>query len=185
MVPHARALLTHGIILLPFTINHLSSTGHFGWSLFFDSNSSVPPVAPKLQWTLASFPSQHAFAYKLFKQLNHLPTSLLAWANKTWCIASTDSRYGTSYHTHYPSQWATQALALNLSKTLIKHIQHNSSTCISHYLLQCSNNKTAINQNLPAFQPLPVCFYSPGSTFHDQSVFDPHFEVHKTMGLGP
>ena len=78
MVPHARALLTHGIILLPFTINHLSGIGPLSWSLFFDSNASVPPVAPKPPWTSTSFPLWQAFTYELFKQLNHLPTSLLA-----------------------------------------------------------------------------------------------------------
>jgi hypothetical protein len=80
---------------------------------------------PPPPWTPDTFASQPA-SYQLYQDtLRYTPVAILPKANQQWLTALLNTRYGTTYHTHFPSQWATQALALNISIVLITHLQHN------------------------------------------------------------
>ena len=126
-VAHALALLATGMVLLPFTIDHLGGIGPFGCSLLFRSSdmAAVSPTAPLPPWTSDTFTSQPT-SYQLYQDtLRYTPTTILPKANQQWQTASPNTHYGSTYHTHFPSQWAMQALTLNISITLITHLQHN------------------------------------------------------------
>jgi len=80
------SLNSSGIMLLPFSVDHCGALGHFAHHF------------------LANAPAQH--------------TPFSPWPTKCECGpqgARTTGCFGSSYHTHTPSQWATQALSLNVS----------------------------------------------------------------------
>ena len=167
-VPHASALLANGISVLPFTVDHLGGIGCFGCNFLFGSttNAHVQPAAPKPPWTPANFPRRQD-AFLLCKQLENMPTAILPKANQTWRMATNNARYGSTYRTHLPAQWATQALALNMSVALTKHIQEHTRNCLQKTLQQRSITKKTLRRNMPRFSSPPIPFLLPGATFHD------------------
>jgi hypothetical protein len=93
-----------------------------------------------------------------FQHTSHCPKHILSAANKAWFHANGTARFGASHHTNSPQQWATQALALNISVHLMRHL----SKAITK---EMDNNTTAkmskISQNFlgkpfypPTAQPL-------------------------------
>jgi hypothetical protein len=55
-VPHAYALVTHNIILLPITIDHHGGLGPFATSFFFGQNNpTITVAAPPPSWSSQTF----------------------------------------------------------------------------------------------------------------------------------
>ena len=129
-VAHALALLATSVVLLPFTIDHLGSIGPFRCSLLFGSldMAADSPAAPPPPWTSDTFTSQPT-SYQLYQDtLHYTPTTILPKANQQWQTALLNTCYGSTYHTHFPTQWAMQALTLNILIALITHSPTYSTT---------------------------------------------------------
>jgi hypothetical protein len=110
-----------GIFLLPFTIDHLGGIGHHLHHFLYPSDSLLPDPEPPFHNDPTDFP--HFPAYVAYANATRCPTQVLKHANRNWFQDQGKSaRFGTSYHTASPQQWATQALALNLSYRLAQHI---------------------------------------------------------------
>jgi hypothetical protein len=124
----------------------------------------VQPVASLPTFTANSFRS-NPDGYDLFHDsTKHSPTAILPKASHYWHQSTHQpARYGSTYHTHTPTQWATQALALNLSKALALHLLHNLSRITSHIAHQRRTQRQA-NTATPApfyLPPLPFLLPSP------------------------
>ena len=83
-----------------------------------------PPDA--LPWsTLTNF--HHKPALDAFLRPNKCPGArMLSKANAHW-LKTTHERFGSNYRTKSPQQWATQALALNISVNLARHVSRKRS----------------------------------------------------------
>ena len=98
-------------------------------------------------------------SYQLYQDtLCYTPTMILPKANQQWQTASLNTCYSSTYHTHFPSQWAMQALTLNISIPLITYLQHNIPKQLNDTLQWCHLTQATLNKNMPHFLALPVKF---------------------------
>jgi hypothetical protein len=110
-----------GIFLLPFTIDHLGGIGHHFHRFLYPPNALLLPPEP-LPFTEPN-DFLHYPAYVAHTNSETCPAHILKQANHNWYhMHGHATRFGTSYHTTLPQQWATQALALNLSYRLAQHM---------------------------------------------------------------
>jgi hypothetical protein len=134
-VPHAYAIHTHNIILLPIMIDHLGGLGPFATTFFFGTlpTAVIPSAAPIPSWTPFTFPN-NPDAYLLFRRtLEQCPTNILSSATHNWNLGTPTKRpFGSTYHTATPSSWAIQTLGLNMVKALAHHC-HNAMEKITHH----------------------------------------------------
>jgi hypothetical protein len=134
-VPHAFALLSRNVSLLPITFDHLGGIGPFATNFFFglSSHAAITTAAPLPNWSPQSFP-HNPDAYLLYKKtLSQSPHSILTTADHFWIHGNQQQRsFGSTYHTATPSSWATQTLGLNLVKGLASHC-HNTIEKIIHH----------------------------------------------------
>jgi hypothetical protein len=137
-VPHAFALLTHNIILLPMTFDHLGGIGSFVEQFFFGTSQSLITASTQIPtWSPQSFP-HNPDAYILYQRTTtQTPKNILSRADFNWFHGSHQSRpYGPTYHTASPSAWATQTLALNLTQGLAQHCHNAIAKLIHHHQTQ-------------------------------------------------
>ena len=111
-------------MLLPFTVDLFGQLGHFFHHFFFPKQSLLPPPDAPPWITPQQFP--HHSAFQAFQTALQSPINLLTAANTAW-TARRQGRYGDSHHCNTPNQWATQAIALNVSRQLAMHINSNIS----------------------------------------------------------
>jgi hypothetical protein len=126
------------ILLLPFTFHPFAAPGYFAscQSFFLPASTQVPP-APKPPWInhfLASRPNcsiPHPGAFITFKLacLSSAPHHLLSRANKIWLPNHPDDKFGITYLTTAPSQWATQLL--HLSRRYAQHVSTSITTILN------------------------------------------------------
>jgi hypothetical protein len=168
-VPHAYALHTHNIILLPFTIDHLGGLGPFATTFFFGdlASATIPSAGSFPIWTPQSFP-KNPDAYLLYRRtIDHCPKDILHSANHHWNSGAQVKRpFGSTYHTATPSLWAIQTLGLNIVKALSHHcqttiakIQNNAATQRPLYKNSQISFPTAAS---PTYKPLRVtdtCYF--------------------------
>jgi hypothetical protein len=135
-VPHAFALLTHNVILLPMTFDYLGGIGSFGAEFFFGTSREQTIMASNQSpmWSPQSFP-HNPDAYLLYQRTTtQSPTNILSRADFHWFHGSQQYRtYGPTYHTASPSAWATQTLGLNLTQGLAQHCHNAIDKIIQHY----------------------------------------------------
>jgi hypothetical protein len=165
-VPHAYHISHQNIILTPFTIDHLGGLGHFATKLLFGTQTpSNPPPPP---WTIDTFRSNPE-AHTLFQtSLYQTPSGILPRATHHWTHGAHEpTRFGTTYHTFTPTQWATQVLALNLSKALSHHLITHLRRITTHSTNQRRPPNNSPSTTLPNLYlpPLPVLL--PGGTTLD------------------
>jgi hypothetical protein len=114
------AINKENITLLPFTVDHLGGLGFFSHSLLFGKNPPFPQPMPPT-FTADQFP--HPEAFTAYQSLLNAPTAFLHNANKAWEESHYRRlRFGSTYHSSTPQQWALQCLALNLSNSLGNHL---------------------------------------------------------------
>ena len=89
---------------------------------------------------------------------------------KTGPPQPTATRYGSTYHTHTPSQWGTQALALNISIGIADHIKTHMSLHRTHRFHQRRIAKLATDKQQCPYSRPSVCFLLPGTTYHDTQI---------------
>jgi hypothetical protein len=125
-VPHAHHLQQQGIALFPFTINHQGGLGFQATNFLFGHHSIFLPVHSEPSWTTQNFCTNPPAIDLYHYSKTHIPPQaiLLPKATKNWNQRSFQSTtcFGRTYHTYTPESWATQALALNLTKALIHHL---------------------------------------------------------------
>jgi hypothetical protein len=172
-VPHAFALLTHNIILLPVTFDPLGGIGSFATEFFFGTPKEPPLIHSNSSptWSPQSFP-HNPDAYLLYQRTaTQAPKNILSRADFHWFNGSHQNRpYGPTYHTASPSAWATQTLGLNLIQGLAQHCHNAIEKIVHHHQTQrLSFRKT--QQQLKTFSP----FY-----FQTSKFADPAFGFHST-----
>lgn len=152
-----------GIYLLPFTVDHLGGLGPFSSTFFF---GSPDPAFPEPSWTQsANFPSNPAAFRAYTITHDHAPRNLFSSADAAWRSAHPPGqpvpRFGSTYHTHTPSQWASQALGLNISLALATHLSRGISRLLSHDM---SRRKLEQNSSVATtpFRAPPPPFLPPG-----------------------
>jgi hypothetical protein len=164
-VPHAHHLRYQGISLLPFTIDHLGGLGYQATNFLFGSQSQIPAASQPPEWTTSTFRTNPE-AYTLYKDsLDTIPSGiLLPSATHNWQLRSPrPPRFGRTYHTYTPTQWATQALALNLTKTLSQHIITHRNRILTHTEHQRRIHKQTSTLQAPYYLPPPP-FLLPSDT---------------------
>jgi hypothetical protein len=122
-IPHAHHLRHQAIAILPFTIDHLGGLGYQATTFLFGDQPQIPSAGQPPNWLPSHF-RNNPEAYALYEDsTNIIPSGILPTATHNWQLGSPkSSRFGRTYHTYTPTQWATQALALNLTKALSHHI---------------------------------------------------------------
>jgi hypothetical protein len=120
-VPHASNINDEQIILLPFTIDHLAGLGSFAHNLLFDNSNPISAVAPHPIWQQSAFRANPAGHTTYERAMQYSPSSLFPKADTAWCQNNfTDFDPFRRYR--QPSQWATQALSVNVSTALASHV---------------------------------------------------------------
>jgi hypothetical protein len=194
-VPHAHQLLTHNITLLPFTIDHLGGLGYQATQFLF--GSTLPPASLKPQWEPQSFRS-NPDAFTLYQHSSQqMPNAIFSTATHKWNIGSPQhQRFGRTYHTFTPTQWATQALALNLCKALSHHLLTHKNRLMTHAAHQRRTQKQTTSTPIPPFYLPPPPFLPPSpttlpvdlpfatDTIYTLHPFDPDFAVVVCWWLG-
>ena len=161
--PNITLLNSQHILLLPFTFDSFGSPGFYARRLLISTESTLLPPAPQPPWnidTLSNSPNAipHPSSYDAFLSSLHpsLPSAILNQADTWWHAHQPSSHYGDTHHTSTPSQWAIQALALNISTALAHHLSSSASTI--------ANTRRRANLPHTSFDtPYPTIYYiNPG-----------------------
>ena len=147
-------------VLIPFTVDHLGGLGPLALSFLFDKDASPLPFPPPLQHDTLAFNNQaSSTAY-----LNAItsPVALASKASSAWKQLHPTSRFGTTHHTHTPSQWALQALSLNISLALANSLQ----TAITFHTTPPKSSSTSHPQPSAFKGPTPYSFQRRPSPVH-------------------
>ena len=163
-VDYAPHLISQGIFLLPFTVDHLGGLGPFAHSFLYSNECQVQPASTAPNWSSNNFRLPSTF--DLYQNALYSPKALLPFTDSAWSTTSSSKPFGSSYHTHYPSQWATQTLGLNTSMALAKHLSSAlSATSAAHFHVR-QDPTVPIRYATKAPSP-KVRILKPGPTFLD------------------
>jgi hypothetical protein len=122
------------ITLLPFTVDHLGGLGYFSHRLFFHPTYPNPPPLPEpppTTFTDTHFPHPHA--YRAYDNLLRHTPGILSQANREWSALRPHrpQRFGQTYHSATPLQWALQCFSLNLCHSLASHLLRARASCVA------------------------------------------------------
>jgi hypothetical protein len=140
----------HHIALIPVTVDHLGGLGPFASTLLFspqDSPSTPPPSTPITAYNLKNPSSIIAHDVALASSL-----FVASRATNEWKKTHPTTKFGQTYHTMTPAQWALQSLLLNISHALGKYFC-SALTDLSHAKL-CVPLRTRLN----FYGPMPYLF---------------------------
>lgn len=112
-------LVNQNILFIPFSVDHLGGLGPLAHRLLFGPNDTK---APPWSYVTSSNPDLRSIRLKNRAYGEHAALSLLPRADAAWEANNPNKRYGRSYHTQTPSQWATQFLGLNITFALSENI---------------------------------------------------------------
>ena len=146
------AITDNRATLLPFTVDHLGGLGPMALSFLFDQDTSPLPFPPPLQHDTLAFNNQ-ASSTAYLNALNS-PVALASKASSAWKQLYPTHRFGKTYHTHTPSQWALQALSLNVSLALA----HSLQTAITFHTTPPKSSSTSHSQPSAYQGPTPYSF---------------------------
>ena len=141
-----------GILLLPFTVDPFGGFGFHGHKLLYGGSNS-PPERP----TTAFVNSLSELATANYKRLHSQPRNLLKLANQ-----NTPAPKSQVLARMRPSRWAHQALALNVSTHLAKHLlksinQHSRKSPVPKPpKTKFLGNPLSTPVQTPFLDPLPV-----------------------------
>ena len=169
VVDRAPHLNSQGIFLLPFTVDHLGGLGPFAHAFLYPTSSPIPSVGPAPQWDPHDFRNPDHF--QLYSHSLQGPRHLLSHANSQWSKSHSDGhapRFGSTYHSHTPTQWSTQLLSLNLSIALASHLQTGLSILSTTALQRKHNRRHPPFQGHTLHLPRPPV-RTPGPTALDSS----------------
>jgi hypothetical protein len=145
-----QSLNAHHIALIPFTVDHLGGLGTFASHLLFspqDSPITAPPPTPITAYNFRT-PSALLAHNVAFASSLHVATR----ATQEWTKTNPTTKFGQTYHTMTPEQWALQSLSLNISHALGKYMQGA--------LLDLSHAKSCVplKSRLNFYGPTPYSF---------------------------
>jgi hypothetical protein len=112
-------LVTTGIQLLPFSLDHLGGIGPLGQR--FLGLLPDPPPPPAFPPSFHQDPAASSLFTRVSGPLG--ATALLPRADSVWRARHGTQYFGTSYHSTLPSQWARQTLGLNATLALSAHLR--------------------------------------------------------------
>ena len=141
-----------GILLLPFTVDTFGGFGYHGHKLLFGSSHSPPA-----KQTADYVNSLSELAKSNHKRLKSQPVNLLQKANQ-----NTPAPKSQAIARMRPSRWAHQALALNVSTHLAKHLlksinQHSRKSPVPKPpKTKFLGNPLSTPVQTPFLDPLPV-----------------------------
>jgi hypothetical protein len=112
-------LVSQNILFLPFIVDHLGGLGPLAHRFLYgpDPDRAPAPTLPRRSQMNSCSLTLLNRAYGPLGAVN-----LLGRADEQWLAQNPDQRYGPSYHTSLPSQWATQFLGLNITTALTSRI---------------------------------------------------------------
>jgi hypothetical protein len=147
-------LNSHHTAILPFTIDHLGGLGTFSHALLFAEHHAPMPPPPPI--SIGSF--VHPASTQAYVTAHALRPAILSTADAHWKQLHTVGRFGSTFRTRTPQQWALQVLALNFA--------HASSTHLLAAQRRCTTQATVrptVRGILPNFLPA-VPTYTLGTT---------------------
>ena len=103
--------------LLPFTVDHFGGLGPLSIPLLFHPKRSPILPAPPLQPEMLNFTNEHS-QIALSRSIHNTNLHLADRATTTWKTVHPQLPFGSTHHTFTPTQWAMQALSLNISHAL-------------------------------------------------------------------
>jgi hypothetical protein len=107
--------------LLPFTVDHLGGLGPLFIPLVFHPSRSPITQAPPITAPMLNFTNdQSLLAYQCAE--NNTNLHIADQATREWKIDPPMIPFGSTHHTFTPTQWAMQALSLNISHALANAI---------------------------------------------------------------
>jgi hypothetical protein len=126
-----QAINTADIALLPFTVDHLGGLGYFSHRLLFHEKDPPFPAPPPPNFLPTHF--SHPHAYRAYSTLLKSTPGVLSQANYEWSQLRPHhpTRFGQTYHTSTPQQWALQCFSLNLSHGLASHLLRARASCLA------------------------------------------------------
>ena len=157
----ATHLLQNGIYLIPFTVDHLGSLGHFADRLLFNQDHPLPfSTAEAPDWTDPHFgksaarSNRHPAAYALYQNVEHAPDNILSRANKDTKLHCPEANIYTIAH------YAKASLAHTIVSSLAIHANNQIAATRAHTSAQRSRTTQLANLARPNFAPVtPI--YSP------------------------
>jgi len=156
-------LLSHQVALLPFSVDHLGGLGSFAHHFLFGKKPPDYSCAAPPSWGPDNFRT-HPTALLLAQQVTTLP-AILPQADTEW---ASRGRFGSTSHTNTPSQWAIQALGLNISTALATHLYSSIANLLRHHP---SPKRTLLDPVPFRCPPAPPRF--PGPTGMDAAATTP------------
>ena len=134
--------------VIPFTVDHLGGLGTFAHSLLFGKRHHPSTPTPPLPLPPLQF--DHPQIQAAYNRSSSLDIAFLLSANTSWSNInrnlSRNTRFGTTYRTATPLQWALQNLALNFSFALANHFNR---------ALNRLSNRSSVSATLSDPQHLP------------------------------
>jgi hypothetical protein len=130
-----------GILLFPFTVDHLGGLGHHAHLFLYGTNHKPPPEPPP-SW-VQRLPPHAALTYSLLKSL---PQSLLPLATTAHSTSATEPfdpppptppapprhlSVPPKVPDYTPTRWAQQTLALNFTTALAMHLHRARTNALS------------------------------------------------------
>ena len=159
-------LSANNTAIIPFSIDHLGGIGTFAHSLLFGKkHHHATPTPPP---PLSPIRFEHPDIQASFHRSAQLDIAFFLTANATWTNLNrtlpSPIRYGTTYRTATPLQWAFQNLALNFSFALSHHFaqalrltcnrSNVSATIVGTEHIPCYSDQRAPSSHIAPASPI-------------------------------
>jgi len=117
-------LNANSMVLFPLSVDHLGGLGPSAQTFLYGT-----PPPPTHAIPPDKFNNAHAWTAYCNTRTNHTPKGLLPAADLQWRKHHPMRRFGQSYHTQLPSQWATQLLGLNITIAYARVLRQTIQRC--------------------------------------------------------
>jgi hypothetical protein len=116
-----RDINTSQATLLPFTVDHLGGLGPLSIPFLFHPKRSPITHAPPITADMLSLSNDQSL-YTFDRAVDSTNLHIADKATQIWKINHPKTPFGNTHHTFTPTQWAMQALSLNISHALANAI---------------------------------------------------------------
>jgi len=156
-----------GLLLCPFTMDHLGGLGPFAHKLLF-STKAPPWPGPPPEFDITKNLA-HTHGDTALERSRLAPHGIISRASANWSSAR-ESTYGTTHHDSTPMRWAVNTLSLKIISALSAHILRSSAKSKSE------NAKTKPTKPNPSFLGSPCPFFLSPTTLCP--VAPPNFDTY-------
>jgi hypothetical protein len=151
-----RNINTNQATLLPFTVDHLGGLSPLSIPLLFHPTRSPITHAPPITAEMLNFSNTQSLL-TFNRVVDSINLHIADQATKIWKIDHPKTIFGNTHHTFTPTQWAMQALSLNISHALANAIAT---------ALQDRPTATVVCQPISFRGPTPHAFLHRPSAYH-------------------